>query len=104
MSRAIRIDKVKVAANGNVFVEYTYGNAPLPVEAAGYGICFNSRLEAVAQKNRLIANFDSDEMLLFAIAIYSIAAADPNLTGASAMVGKTLTLDPTKPASVMSYA
>ncbi len=104
MALALRFDSIKVNPSGTIEVFYTYGPTPLPAAPSGRGISFASRLDAVALKNDIIANFSPMTMLQMAVAIYSIAAADPNLTGAMALVGKTLTLDPTKPASVMSYA
>lgn len=103
MAVALRFDSIKVNPSGTVEAFYTYGTTPLPAQPSGKGISFASRLGAVELKNAVIANFSEQTMLQMALAIYSIAASDPNLTGATALVGKTLTIDPTKPASVMVY-
>ena len=103
MALAFRFDSIKVNADGSISVEYTHGQAPLSAKASGVGTSFNSRQSAVAMKNRILQQFDEETMMMLAMAVYSIAASDPGLTGAMALVGKTLTIDPTKPNSVMSY-
>ena len=103
MSLALRFDEIRVNPSGTIEVFYTYGATPLPVTASGSAMSFPSRLDAVAMKNAAINNFSFLDMLQMALAIYSIAASDPNLTGATALAGKTLTLDPTKPNGALVY-
>lgn len=103
MSIALRFDEIRVNPSGTIEVFYTYGATPLPAQPAGGAVQFGSRLEAVAMKNNTISNFSEMTMFQMALAIYSIAASDPNLTGATALTGKTLTLDPTKPNGALTY-
>ena len=104
MAIVFRFDSISVMPDGSIAVGYTFGPAPLPVEPSGLGTSFRSRLDAVAMKNRFVNGIDPEFMLQLCIAVYSIAASDPNLTGAAALVGKTLTVDPTLPNSVMRYS
>lgn len=103
MSLALRVDDVRANQGGTVEVFYTFGTAPLPVTPAGSGVSFLSRLDVVAQKNNLLNNFSDQTLLMMGIAIYSIVATDPNLTGATALIGKTITLDPTKSNGALVY-
>lgn len=102
MSLALRFDSITVNPSGTITVAYTYGTAPLG-GASGQAIQFASRLDAVAVKNDALNNFSFMDMLKMALAIYSIAASDSNLTGATALAGKTLTIDPTSPTAAMTY-
>lgn len=102
MAYALRFDSITVNPSGTIDVFYTDGTAPLGA-ASGKGIQLQSRIDAVARKNNLINNFSDQEMIWMAIAIYSIAASDPNLTGATALAGKTLTFDATKPGGALVY-
>ena len=103
MARAFRFDSISVNADGSVAVGYTYGTSPLPSQASGKGLLFPNRKEVVESKNAAINNFTDSDMFDLAIAIYSLWANDPNLTQATALVGHTMTLDPTKPAAALKF-
>jgi len=103
MSLALRFDEIRVNPSGTIEVFYTHGTVPLPVQTSGRAIQFPSRGDAVAIKNNFVNGFSETDLIGLALAIYAAAASDPNLTGATALVGKTLTFDATKPNGALVY-
>ena len=98
MAKTVRIDAVKIAPNGEVSVEYTAGQGPLP-GPSGQGITFTNMQDLFAAIARFEDEIADDQLAFLALAQW--IKADPQMATLSLAKNKTAQLDLTGSGTVI---
>lgn len=104
MQRSLRIDGGSVLPNGNLNIQYTEGVAPLPLEASGSGLEYESRQALKESIEAAVARMPAELLIAFAIAAVYRQNPQLPLSALAQMRGKTVTLDLTGSANAVTFS